>query len=183
MQIAYTMAPRRGDTDLILFQVAQRLMQAGLTPCGTVQINTDRTDGGKCDMDVQVLPKGPVIRISQTLGKEARGCRLDPAALETSVALTETALRAGADLLIVNKFGKHEAEGRGFRAAIGMALEGGVPVIVGLNPLNQVAFFDYIADLGCQLAPDVGSVEAWARAQVSARAAGADCAVRASSAA
>lgn len=166
MQISYTMAPGRGDTDLILFQLAQRLMQAGFTPCGTVQINTERQDGGKCDMDVQVLPRGPVIRISQSLGRNARGCRLDPAALETSVAMTEKALQRDADLLIINKFGKHEAEGRGFRNAIGIALERDLPVLVGINPLNRQAFLDFVGDLGCALPPEIDRLEDWAKAQL-----------------
>lgn len=166
MQIAYTMAPGRGDTDLILFQLAQRLMQTGLSPCGTVQINRDRLDGGRCDMDVQVLPKGPVIRISQTLGQATRGCRLNPEALEQSVALTEAALVGGADLLIVNKFGKHEAEGRGFRTAIAIALGQGTPVLVGLNQLNRAAFFDFIGDYGCELPPEVSRLETWALGQL-----------------
>ncbi len=162
MQIAYTCAPGRGDTDMILFQLAQRVMQAGLTPCGTVQINTDHAEGGRCDMDVQVLPRGPVVRISQSLGKTARGCRLNPSALEKTVALTEAELRAGADLLIVNKFGKHEAEGRGFRATIGEAMALGVPVLVGLNQLNRAAFFEYVGDLGAELPPQIDCLEAWA---------------------
>ncbi|WP_037255332.1 DUF2478 domain-containing protein [Roseobacter sp. SK209-2-6] len=161
MQIAYTMAPGRGDTDQILYQLASRLMTAGVEPCGTVQINTDRTDGGKCDMDVQVLPDGPTIRISQNLGKSARGCRLNPDALEQSVSLTETALHKGADLLIVNKFGKHEAEGRGFRSLIGDALSQGIPVLVGLNDLNRDAFFEFVGGEGYEIAPNVDLLEAW----------------------
>jgi nucleoside-triphosphatase THEP1 len=162
MQIAYTCAPGRGDTDMILFQLAQRVMQAGLIPCGTVQINTDQTEGGRCDMDVQLLPRGPVIRISQSLGKSARGCRLNPSALEKTVALTEVELRGRADLLIVNKFGKHEAEGRGFRATIGEAMDLGIPVLVGLNQLNRAAFFDFIGDLGCELPPQLDCLVDWA---------------------
>jgi nucleoside-triphosphatase THEP1 len=161
MQIAYTCAPGRGDTDMILFQLAQRVMQAGLIPCGTVQINTDQTEGGRCDMDVQVLPRGPVIRISQSLGKSARGCRLNPSALEKTVAMAEAELRGCADLLIVNKFGKHEAEGRGFRATIGEAMALGTPVLVGLNQLNREAFFDFIGDLGRELPPQLDCLMDW----------------------
>lgn len=41
--------------------------------------------------------------------------------------------RAGeTDLLIVNKFGKHEAMGRDFRSAIAAAVEWDVPVLLGL---------------------------------------------------
>jgi nucleoside-triphosphatase THEP1 len=166
MQIAYTMAQGRGDTDQILYQVSQRLMAAGHRPCGIVQVNSERTDSCRCDMDVQVLPKGPVIRISQSLGENARGCRLDPAALEQAVALTEQALGEGAEMLIVNKFGKHEAEGRGFRATIADALALEIPVLVGLNQLNRDAFFDFIGDLGVALPPEVEALEAWAKAQL-----------------
>ncbi|MEP2718847.1 DUF2478 domain-containing protein [Pseudophaeobacter sp.] len=166
MQIAYTMAQGRGDTDQILHQLSQRLLASGLSPCGIVQVNSERTDSCRCDMDVQVLPEGPVIRISQTLGEEARGCRLDPAALEQSVALAEAALQDGADLLIINKFGKHEAEGRGFRNVIGEALAKEIPVLVGLNQLNRAAFFDFIGDLGVELPPQLAPLEEWVMAQI-----------------
>ncbi len=166
MQIAYTMAQGRGDTDQILHHLSQRLLAAGHSPSGVVQVNTERTDSCRCDMDVQVLPKGPVIRISQSLGENARGCRLDPAALEEAVALTERALQAGAEILIINKFGKHEAEGRGFRAVIGEALALEVPVLVGLNQLNREAFFEFVGDLGVALDPDVDTLETWAKAQL-----------------
>lgn len=112
MKIAFTMSPGRGDTDLLLLQLSDRLARRGLRLCGTVQINTDRPDDDPCDMDVKVLPDGPVIRISQALGRESHGCRLDPQALETAVGLTELQLADGADVLLINKFGKHEAEAR-----------------------------------------------------------------------
>jgi len=51
-------------------------------------------------------------------------------------------------VLIVNKFGKHEAEGRGFRAVIAEALSNGIPVLVGVNALNLPAFEEFSAGLG-----------------------------------
>ena len=108
MKLAYTMAPGRGDTDLILASLAATLAARGLICGGTVQINTERADSGPCDMDVKVLPDGPVLRISQELGRAAAGCRLNPDALETSVALASARLDAGADIIMINKFGKHE---------------------------------------------------------------------------
>ncbi|MEH6359139.1 MAG: DUF2478 domain-containing protein, partial [Amylibacter sp.] len=116
MKIAYTMSPNQGDTDQILARLAAKLMTGGMRACGVVQINTEKEDSRHlCDMDVQVLPDGPVIRISQSLGPEARGCRLDPSALEDAVAEVAARLGNGVDVLILNKFGKHEADGRGFR--------------------------------------------------------------------
>ncbi len=159
MKIACTKSPGRGDTDLLLARLAQRLASRGLRLCGTVQVNSERP-GGPCDMDVKVLPDGPVIRISQSLGQASRGCRLDPQALEEAVGLTEARI-ASADLLIVNKFGKHEAGGRGFRSVIGEALERGIPVLVGLNGLTEPAFEEFTAGLAIHLDPDIDGLSAW----------------------
>ena len=160
MNIAYTMAPGRGDVDLLLEGLARALVARGLRPAGTAQVNTERNDAGPCDMDVIVLPDGPTLCISQTLGPEAKGCRLDPAALETAVGLVQTRL-PGSDCLIVNKFGKHEAEGRGFRPVIADALASGLPVLVGLNQLNAQAFEDFTGGSAIRLAPDPATLEAW----------------------
>jgi hypothetical protein len=161
MELAYTMAPGRGDTDLVLQQLATDLAAQGLRCCGTVQINSERCDAGPCDMDVRVLPDGPVLPISQDLGPQSRGCRLDPAALETAVGLVAVGLSSGADLLIINKFGKHEAEGRGFRDVIAEAVAMGVPVLVGLNALNRAAFEVFSAGMATELPPEPAALKAW----------------------
>ncbi|MCF3974672.1 DUF2478 domain-containing protein [Paracoccus salsus] len=161
MMLAYTMAPGRGDTDLILAGLAADIEARGLRCCGTVQINSERGDSGPCDMDVRVLPSGPVLRISQDLGPSSRGCRLDPVALETAVGLVVARLSSGADLLIINKFGKHEAEGRGFRDVIAQALAMDVPVLVGLNGLNQDAFETFAGGMAVQLPPEPAALRDW----------------------
>ena len=165
MKLAYTMAPGRGDTDLVLHALACSIIEQGHRPVGTVQINTE-SDAGPCDMDVKILPDGGTIRISQTLGRSSRGCRLDPAALETAVGLVEAELFKGADCLIVNKFGKHEAEGRGFRPVIGEALAGDIPVLVGINRLNRDAFLDFVGGFATELEPELLVLEDWLRSAI-----------------
>ncbi|MGX0876778.1 hypothetical protein ACSSV4_001460 [Roseovarius sp. MBR-154] len=161
MRIAYVMAEGRGDTDLLLHGVATRAQARGLRLCGTVQINSNCDADRPCDMDVQVLPNGPAIRISQTLGPGARGCRLDPAALEQAVAESERRLDAGCDLVIVNKFGKHEAEGRGFRGLIAEALSLDVPVLVGVNSLNVPRLDAFCAGVAVPIAAESEALDTW----------------------
>ena len=161
MSIAHTLSPRRGDTDLLLFNVARTLMGRGYRLTGTVQINTPRKTGGSCDMDVRILPAGPTIQISQDLGPEARGCRLDPAALETAVGHVEAALTGPVDGLIVNKFGKHEADGRGFRNAIATAMDLDIPVLVGINGLNRDAFLEFAGGMTTEVPPTEGALVDW----------------------
>ena len=160
MKIAYTMAPGSGDTDVLLLRLAERLSQTGYHASGVVQINTER-GGGPCDMDVKVLPTGPVLRISQDLGQGSSGCRLDPEALETAVGLVGSRLTSDVDLLVINKFGKHEAEGRGFRSVIAEAIGLDIPVLVGVNALNRDAFLDFVGSDVELLEPDMETVLRW----------------------
>ncbi|ABV93726.1 conserved hypothetical protein [Dinoroseobacter shibae DFL 12 = DSM 16493] len=160
MKIACTMSNARGGTDLLLWSLAARMQAAGVTLCGTVQTNTDCGDDKPCDMDVKILPDGPVVRISQSLGAGSRGCRLDPQALESAIGLSEAFLPQ-ADLLFVNKFGKQEASGRGFRPLIAEALARDIPVLVGLNSLNAEAFETFTGGMAERLEPTEAAVEAW----------------------
>lgn len=161
MQLAYVDAPLRGETNRLLAGLAGAALRRGLRVCGTVQFNHDQADGHHCDMDVEVLPAGPLLRISQSLGTGARGCRLNPETLEQAVEITRQRMAAGCDLLIVNKFGKHEAEGRGFRAPIAEALGRGIPVIVGVNGLNRAAFEGFSEGLAQLCAPQEAALAAW----------------------
>lgn len=142
MKIAYVTLQGRGRTDELICAVADRLAAKGLRLAGTVQSNHDRPDRKKCDMDLRVLPDGPTVRISEDRGELARGCILDSGALEQTVFEVERRLD-GADILIVNKFGKREAEGKGLASVIAEALHRDIPVLVGVNGLNLAAFLAF----------------------------------------
>lgn len=107
-----------------------------------------------------------MLRISQSLGPGSEGCRLNPAVLEEAAGLVQGSLDAGADLLIVNKFGKHEASGRGFRQVIGSALSRGIPVLTGVNAINRSAFHAFAGEFAMALDPDLTSLINWVQRQV-----------------
>ncbi|KIC43256.1 3-dehydroquinate dehydratase [Ruegeria sp. ANG-R] len=161
MHLAYVTTADRGATDRLLSAFADGLMSAGTPLAGVVQTNTECAEGYKCDMDLKVIPTGETIRISQSLGKNARGCRLDPAELERAVGLVTRSLDSAPQLLIINKFGKHEADGRGFRPIIADALERDIPVLVGVNQLNIERFQEFAGGMAQALEPDVGSLTDW----------------------
>ena len=168
MKIAYTMAGQRGDLNLLLAGVAERLAGLGYRVCGSVQVDTDRTDRRRCDMDLRVLPGGRVIRISQDRGGGSRGCHLDGGALESAAGLVEAAVAQGCDMLIVNKFGKHEAEGRGFRQVIAETAAAGLPVLVGVNALNEAAFLEFSGGLAVRLEASQAMLTHWLREAMAA---------------
>lgn len=162
MQLAYVICDRRGGTDLLLTELSGLLAGRGIRMAGVVQINTECADNAKCDMDLKVLPDGDTIRISQSLGAGARGCRLNAAELERAVALVGASLETDdPQVLIINKFGKHEADGRGFRPLIGEALSRGIPVLAGVNALNEDKFQEFAGGMGERIADDKEALAAW----------------------
>lgn len=163
MRLAYTICETPGQTDRTLAALARDLTSRGTKLAGVVQINSKECDQDLCDMDVQVLPDGQVFRISQSLGKGSRGCRLDPGALEQAVSEVSRTLD-GADLLIVNKFGKHEADGRGFRPLIAEALAGDIAVVLGVSKLSLTAFLEFAGGTADFVDPELDTLLAWVEA-------------------
>lgn len=123
-------------------------------------------------MMLRLLPGGPLLCISQVLGAHAAGCRLDTQALEGAVGLAEAAIDTAQGtrpaLLIVNRFGKTEAAGRGFRPLIGRALVQGIPVLIAVSPSNMAAFSAFTEGFANPLPADAGQVLAWCREQAAA---------------
>ena len=168
MRIAYVTLSGRGLIDDCLSEVVAALEAQGLALAGTVRVLPVDHRAHPCDMDLRVLPDGPVHRISQPLGVHAKGCRLDGGVIETIAAEVEARL-SGAELLVVNKFGKQEALGRGLGPAIVMAMERDIPVLVGVNGLNLPDFSAFTAGLAEPIGPEPETALAWVRANFSAR--------------
>lgn len=166
MRLAHVSIGGRGATDRFLAAVAGRLEDAGVRLAGTVQTNLSRADRSRCDMDLRVLPDGPVVRISEDRGAAARGCMLDHGALEQTVAEVTRRLE-GAGVLIVNKFGRAESEGRGLVPVISEALARGMTVLVGVNALNLPLYLDFAGGLSESLPEDETAATGWCLAGAS----------------
>lgn len=156
-----------GETSRALADLSQLLIEAGLPLAGTVQRELPGRPDCACDMELHFPghPQPP-IRISQSLGAGSRGCRLDPGALEQAVAVVERQLAAAPRLLIVNRFGKQESYGRGFRDTIATALAQEIPVLTSVPPDNRAAFLDFAGDFATRL--DSHQARDWALSLVPA---------------
>lgn len=167
-----------GDAaDAALLAAVGQLRAEGLAMAGAIQHNVDRADRCLCDMVLEDLGSGRHIEISEFRGPEARGCRLDTVALEEAAGLATASLDRGAALVIVNRFGKREAAGHGFRQLIEAAVARGVPVIVAVSRDYAGHWRDFSASLDSELAADPEVIARWARS-----ATGMDTALRAASA-
>jgi hypothetical protein len=166
--LGYVSATERGHSDGLLAGVAATLSREGVGLAGVVQFNTEVDPMRPCHMDLLVLGTEQTVRISQFLGVGSKGCRLDAAGLEEAVGHVEAALqRPFPKLLFINKFGKQECEGRGFRPLIGRALELDIPVLTAVSALNLPRFVDFAGGMETALPADHDAVLAWCRSAMS----------------
>jgi hypothetical protein len=148
----FTAAETQGDD--LLRALAVELQAAGTPVLGMVQYSEDpeMTGCDPCTMGLRFLPEGDEMLISQALGPLATGCRLDAGALEMAVARVTAALDAAEaapggfqGVLLLNKFGRQEAQGRGCRALIARAALSEAKVVISV-PAAQRAAFDAFAE-------------------------------------
>ncbi|WP_050528439.1 DUF2478 domain-containing protein [Pseudorhodobacter aquimaris] len=151
-----------GDIDAFLNDLAETLMTDGLRVRGALQ--TRGAVGGEChcaDMDLTTIGSHTVFRISQPLGNSSRGCRLHPGALAECSLFIEQELDAGADLLILNRFGRGESEGRGFRDLIAKAIALDIPVLTAVRPTYAESWTAFGAGAASELPMDSTAVLGW----------------------
>ncbi len=159
--LGYISDDTRGASDRLLCQMAERLQDKGLKLAGAVQENVGGDESTPCDMVLRVLGLEEPVTISQRLGPHASGCRLDAGALERAVGLVEATLNDATDLLIINKFGKQEIEGRGFRSLVADALSHGIPVLTAIRPSQLEAFTDFAGEMAEEVKANPQGIYDW----------------------
>ncbi|MBX9911026.1 MAG: DUF2478 domain-containing protein [Beijerinckiaceae bacterium] len=142
------------DVDPVMARLASRLAESGVRIAGFVQCNLPRADRRRCDMALQEISSGEIIGISQDRGPLARGCHLNVSELLRGMQLGREALAQRPDLLLINKFGKTEGEGGGFRPLIAEAIELGVPVLIAVPWRNIDSWRAFSGELSTEVAID-----------------------------
>ena len=164
-------AAEAGQVDRLLSELASKLAQRGVKLAGAVQSDIERQDRCRCDMTLRILDSDSRYSISADLGPLSQGCRLDAGALESAAWEVENQLRSSTDdelpqLLIVNKFSKSEAHGKGFANVIALAMERGVPVLCGIGQLSSADFQSFTDEQAELLEANEQAVEQWVQARV-----------------
>src|SRR5260370_10347176 len=89
-----------------------------------------------------MLPGGETFRlVADKENCDAGGCRLDDQRLGELADRLTAAIDDGPDLVVINRFGRAEAEGRGLVKPIAQALKADIPVLIAVP---QRRFFDWI---------------------------------------
>ena len=160
----------RGAADQMLTYAVNRLGNDGVMVLGALRDFGQSDASEQCDSALRLLPDGPVVRITQELGKGSTACKMDAGALEDAVGIAVARLAAeGADLVVLNKFGLREAEGHGFRPLIANALATGIPVLLGISDTHRAAFDQFADGMATTLTSDEEAILTWCRTAIAPR--------------
>ena len=154
------------DPDAILRDFAAELKAHGYRAVGMVQT-------GECadsSLSAVLLHTGETLRLAQDPDPSARGCKLDIGRLLNAGERVAQALEQGADILIVNRFGKRERDGKGLTYLIDRAFEAGLPVVIAVSRAHFAEWIKFAEGMTVKLACDRHALDLWWRG-VSMRAA------------
>ena len=161
--IIYDMG-QAGTVDTMLCTLANRLRDEGYRLAGSIQHNT-AVPGSPCsDMIIEDLASRQRIDVSTPLAMAGGGCRLEPAALEDAAGLVAASLESGVDLVMINRFGKQEMAGNGFRAVIETAVAREIPLLIALNGVHGALWNEFHAGHAETLPANPAAIETWCRA-------------------
>jgi nucleoside-triphosphatase THEP1 len=147
--------------DRLFEELVDRLRTNGVVVSGVIQRRAEFSDICCADMGLELLSTGEIVQISQPLGKGSQGCRLDPRGLAEITVHLLAELEKKPDLLILNRFGKGEQDGQGFRQLIGQAVELSIPVLTAVRSPFLDDWRNFAGDLSIELSPALPEIEAW----------------------
>jgi len=146
------------DPDAILREFAADLNGRGHRAVGMVQLGHHCLNAG---LSAMLVHSGQELQLFQDLGTCSAGCRLDVGQLLDAGQQIAGAIDQGADLLIVNRFGRQEREGKGLAYLVERALGADIPVVIAV-PSHRFADWIKFADgMSVKLRCDRESIDAW----------------------
>jgi len=148
------------DVDSLLADFAGDLLRSGERIGGLVQRNL-KDNGRHVGMRMIDLSTGREISICQSLGPGAIACKLDPAGLAEASLVITRAIEAAVTLVVINKFSKQEAAGRGLRSELADAVMAGLPVLTSVPEKCIDAWTAFTGDRGTTLLCARRVIDAW----------------------
>jgi hypothetical protein len=145
------------DPDAVMRDFAAGLNARGFRAVGMVQ-------AGQCAdsiLSAVLVHNGETLLLAQDFDPAAKGCRLDVSRLHSAAARVADAMEAGADLLIVNRFGKRERDGEGLAYLIERAVGSDIPVVIGVSSERFSEWIKFSWGMSVKLPCDRAALDAW----------------------
>ena len=157
--------PRGANVLGFLKSFAEGLMQADLRVAGCVQEGVYDKDGAFLGIDAIDLTSGsrvPIKRLTH-VNRVTETCGLDVAALAGTSGILRQAIDARVELIVFDKFGAEEQQGRGLSDELFSAISEGIPLLVTVPEAALDIWTERTGGMGDILPLDVQAVEQWLR--------------------
>jgi hypothetical protein len=145
----------------LLAAFATRRIGDGLRVAGMIEEPEPSMADACGSLVLRDVASGKQFPISQDLGAGSTACRLDTDGLAAACQAVLQAIESGADVVVLSKFGKTEAEGGGLVDAFRAAAEAGVPCVTGVPPANAAAFLNYAGGFSQWIEASDAALERW----------------------
>lgn len=149
----------------VLFAAVERWRRLGHDVIGAVEVLPDPS-APDC-VHLLDLSTGEIFPLNQDLGPGSAGCSLDPHGLaaacgrvEAAIATPHAAFGAGR-VVILSKFGRQEAEGRGLTDAFRAAVVADLPILTSVSPVVSAAWDAFAGPLACYGDVSDAAADAW----------------------
>lgn len=144
-----------GEYDWLLKEFVDELKGAGWNVQGLL------TRRSRNPMIIYNLSDGQEFIISQKLGRASQSCSLDLGSLASAAFVLRKGLEDKADLVVVNRFGTAEAEGKGFIGELLALISEDIPVLTLTNDKYLDAWRDFTGGLAEELQPTKEALYGW----------------------
>jgi Protein of unknown function (DUF2478) len=149
------------EVDAILIAGVAAIRARGVAVGGLVQRFGERLPNGKQSMWLDDIATGHGIRLDQPRGPGAKACTLDLDALAQASCMLRCAIEAAPALIIVNRFGRAEAEGGGMRAEIAEAICCGAAVLIAVRFSRLEHLKDFLGEPPSLVMPSPRAIVDW----------------------
>jgi hypothetical protein len=162
-RVAALRADAKEPVQELMRSFAERLSGEGLKVAGVIQARVRDAATGRERVVLRDVSTGAHYPISQDLGPGSVACNLDTGELAAACAAVERAARSGADLIVISKFSKQEAERGGLSDAFRAAIASKAAIVTAVSPYVLEEWGVFAGALAEYVSPDHASLDRWFR--------------------
>jgi nucleoside-triphosphatase THEP1 len=151
----------KDNPDRLLLDFTEDLRRSGVRTAGLVQL--DSWTGQSDDRAVRtvVLSTREVIPVAHERNLAATGCGLDCRKLASIAKMIEAAIQEGADLVVINRFGKLEATGKGLIELIQQAADADIRALIAVPESRFAGWIKFSAGMSVRLPCRRAALDRW----------------------
>jgi nucleoside-triphosphatase THEP1 len=116
-----------------------------------------------------LVHNGETLALARDFDPHATGCRLDVERLQQAGARIDRALEAGADVVIINRFGKRERDGQGLSYLIERAADADIPVVIAVSAQRFADWIKFAGGMSVKLRCHREALDGWWNAGLASR--------------